>query len=269
MTDHLTAISAKAVYVYDMFSKEVLMERNADAPFLIGSIVKLASACLALESGDLQKKVVVPERLIPEFQRLEAENAWVAALHIGDTLTRMQLLEMMVVNSACDAASILADDVSNGDMNGFVRALNSLAKRIGMTTTTFSSPHGVYEDAGHLPLSTARDVAKLTERAMSEPILRELLRKDHCVQPLTGEVLYNTNRMLRHDSPYYRDYVIGGKTGSTDAAGQCITIQCKRRERAIAAVVLGSPYKVGQLQPPQIYGELCAYLDKEFGAEKE
>ena len=52
--------------------------------------------------------------------------------------------------------------------------------------------------------------------------------------------LANTNKLI-----YYYDGATGLKTGSTDAAGYCVSASA-RREDGLIAVVLGSPTSKGQ-----------------------
>ena len=259
-------LNAKAFYIYDLKNKKVLCQKNPDKKLYIGSITKLAAALLVVESGqDLLESIVVPKRLEGEFCHLERENACTVGLKTGDSLTRMQLLELSMIPSACDTISVLADAASAGHIDEFISSMNAYVKQCDIHNTQFSSVHGVYEDTVLEPFSTARDVAILMQTIMAVPLLRKIVSTKCCIHPFTQEILYHTNQMMHQGSQVYRPYVTGGKTGSTDAAGMCLTFIADYDEQQVLVVVLGAPYTIGQKCIAQIYYELVAALDLFLG----
>ena len=115
----------------------------------MASITKVMTAIVALDSGvnlDEPCKITVPD--------LE-EGSQVAGLTSDDTPTLRQLIMMMLVYSANDAAYNIAINVS-GSQQAFVDQMNKKAAEIGMTHTQFQNPHGL-DANGHY--STARDLA--------------------------------------------------------------------------------------------------------------
>lgn len=74
----------------------------------------------------------------------------------------------MLVKSANEAAVVLADYIGGGDVNAFVDIMNDLASKLGCENTHFMNPHGLDMD-GHY--TTARDLAKITQHALTLPVL--------------------------------------------------------------------------------------------------
>ena len=71
-------------------------------------------------------------------------------------MRRIDLLYGLLVASANDAASVIASDVSGGDLTAFVARMNQRAKELGCTSTSFTCVHGLY-DYGNV--SSAHDLA--------------------------------------------------------------------------------------------------------------
>ena len=70
----------------------------------------------------------------------------------------------MIVQSGNDATVALAEGVG-GSVERFVQLMNTQAKALGMTATTYKNPEGLTE-AGHT--TTARDLSMLATRLMRD-----------------------------------------------------------------------------------------------------
>ena len=147
VTDESKLTEATTAIVTDA-QGNVLWSKNPDQELPMASITKVMTAIVALDSGvnlDEPCKISVPD--------LE-EGSQVAGLTSDDTPTLRQLIMMMLVYSANDAAYNIAINVS-GSQQAFVDQMNKKASEIGMTHTQFQNPHGLDAD-GHY--STARDL---------------------------------------------------------------------------------------------------------------
>ena len=154
-----TATETEAVYLFNADTGKTLLTQNADQPRYVASLTKMMTALLLLESGkDLNGEVTVPTALTQEFRDIQNANGTTMGLRIGETVRRIDLLYGLLVASANDAASVIASDVSGGDLTAFVAQMNARAKELGCTDTTFSCVHGLY-DYGNV--STAEDLAKI------------------------------------------------------------------------------------------------------------
>lgn len=84
----------------------------------------------------------------------------------------------------------------------FVKEMNELARKIGMTQTTFANPHGL---ANKYNKSTAFDLAKLCIESMKNPKFRKIVssKMHFCTikeqDGWTRDTFWeNTNRLLYH-----------------------------------------------------------------------
>ena len=153
------AYPQESIYLFDADTGEALVEQNPDLPRCVASLTKMMTALLLLESGkDLNGEVTVPTDLTQEFKDIQNANGSTMNLRIGETVRRIDLLYGLLVASANDAASVIASDVSGGDLTAFVAQMNARAKELGCTDTTFTCVHGLY-DYGNV--STAEDLAKI------------------------------------------------------------------------------------------------------------
>jgi D-alanyl-D-alanine carboxypeptidase (penicillin-binding protein 5/6) len=140
-----------------------------------------------------------------------------------------------MIQSANDAAMALAIHVG-GTRDGFVNKMNARAKELGMTSTRFTSPHGLPPSTGQDPdLTTARDIAKLARALLSRPgAIRYTSTKTYAIR--SGQFVMRSHNSLLQSFPGCD----GLKTGYFSAAGFSIAATASRGGKRMVAVVLGS-----------------------------
>ena len=154
-----TASDTESVYLFNLDTGKPILRQNSDQQRYIASLTKMMTALLFLESGkDMNAEITIPTSLTQEFKDIQNANGSTMNLRIGETVRRIDLLYGLLVASANDAASVIASDVSGGDLTAFVAQMNARAKELGCTDTTFTCVHGLY-DYGNV--STAEDLAKI------------------------------------------------------------------------------------------------------------
>ena len=207
---------------------QVLYERNADARVPMASITKATALLIwaeMLESGELS----LDEKVKASAAAGSAEGS-VIWLEAGEEMTVAELLEAVIISSANDACIALAEHTAGSEAQ-FVKLMNKRARELGMKNTHYTGCVG-FDAKGHY--STARDIAVVTAELMKHEVLRGwfLTWLDYL---RGGETqLVNTNKLVR-----YYDGIVGGKTGTTDGAGCCLTVCAQRGELRLVAVELG------------------------------
>ena len=220
---------ARAVYVANATTGEVLAARNADDPVPIASITKLMTAIVALHHLRVDQTV----RVSRGAARVGEESV---PLRPGQEISVLDLLKAALIQSANDAADALADAAAGGDRALFVVWMNAEAQALGLRDTHFVRPDGL-DAPGHL--SSARDVYALARAAMRLPVVRRLVR-ERADTIEDGAYTVRTWNDLLGVFPG----LIGIKTGHTDDAGWCEVGAARRPGFTIYAVVLGSPTRV-------------------------
>ena len=249
-----TASDTESVYLFNLDTGKPILRQNSDQQRYIASLTKMMTALLFLESGkDMNAEITIPTSLTQEFK--DIQNG------IGETVRRIDLLYGLLVASANDAASVIASDVSGGDLTAFVAQMNARAKELGCTDTTFSCVHGLY-DYGNV--STAEDLAKIAAACYANETYMQAANTLTYTLPATNlhqneRTIKSTNLMLDPEYAYHRDYVRGMKTGFTTLAGRCFVTFAQQDGHTYGLVVLGSDMD-------NIYRECAEILDWAFSS---
>lgn len=220
-------ISASAALVLDLKSGSTLFEKGASARYAPASTTKLLTALVVRQHFPLDQVITVPSYLW--------SNTGTLGLVTGREYTVHDLLKAMLITSANDVAQLFAVSYPGGD-DAFVAAMNRLAQDSGLSDSMFSNPAGF--DIGD-QYSTARDLAKLSKLVFEDQVLKEILGTKKAmiadVSSLHPAELVSTHKLLLVD-----DSVLGGKTGTTERAGEVLITMYQKNERPIVIVVLGS-----------------------------
>ena len=257
-----TVNEGESIYLFNADIDKPILEQNADQQRYIASLTKMMTALLFLESGkDMNAEITIPASLTQEFKDIQNANGSTMNLRIGETVRRIDLLYGLLVASANDAASVIASDVSGGDLTAFVAQMNARAKELGCTDTTFSCVHGLY-DYGNV--STAEDLAKIAAACYANETYMQAANTLTYTLPATNlhqneRSIKSTNLMLDPEYAYHRDYVRGMKTGFTTLAGRCFVTFAQQDGHTYGLVVLGSDMD-------NIYRECAEILDWAFSS---
>ena len=201
------AYPQESIYLFDADTGETLVEQNPDLPRCVASLTKMMTALLVLESGtDLNASITIPDSLTPELQSIRANRGHTIGLQAGETVRRIDMMYAMLLPSANDAASVLANDTS-GSLAAFAAQMNVRASQLGCTATHFTCPHGLYDGGNY---STARDMAKIALACYANPTYRQIADTASYRLPATelhpARTITTTNKLLQPASGYYRSY---------------------------------------------------------------
>jgi D-alanyl-D-alanine carboxypeptidase (penicillin-binding protein 5/6) len=173
----------------------------------------------------------------PTFTMTAADHAaWIRAVEAGDSslevvagerLTERQLLEGLMIPSACNIADYLAV-WDAGSIAAFVRKMNAMAAALGLAHTHYADASGL----SPYSRSTAIDQAVLGAYAMSVPGMVSIV--DHAV------VEFPTGPVGGYNPAIGQDGVIGLKSGFTDAAQICLVTAARRSVGGHSVLVVSS-----------------------------
>lgn len=234
-------ISADAAILIDSSSEKVLYSKNENQKMYPASTTKILTAILTIENCNLNDVVTVPYEAISSI----TSGYSVAALQTGEQLTVEQLLQVMLVHSANDAANVLAFHVS-GSIENFASLMNNKVSELGLTNTHFTNPSGMHDENHY---TTAHDLAIIMKYCMKNDTFRSLSSLKYCTIPATNKydvrVFNTTNELLIYDnrdvsSNYYYKYAIAGKTGYTTQAKNCLVSVAKKENLELICVVLSA-----------------------------
>ena len=257
-----TASDTESVYLFNLDTGKPILRQNSEQQRYIASLTKMMTALLFLESGkDMNAEITIPTSLTQEFKDIQNANGSTMKLRIGETVRRIDLLYGLLVASANDAASVIASDISGGDLTAFVAKMNARAKELGCMDTAFTCVHGLY-DYGNV--STAEDLAKIAAACYANETYMQAANTLTYTLSATNlhqneRTIKSTNLMLDPEYAYHRDYVRGMKTGFTTLAGRCFVTFAQQDGHTYGLVVLGSDMN-------NIYRECAEILDWAFSS---
>ena len=234
-------ISAKAAILVQEGTGRIMYEKNADKKMYPASTTKVMTAMLAIEKLDPAGSLTASE-LAVQIDR-DGSNMGILA---GEVLTVEQLLYGLLLDSANDAANVLAEGVA-GSIPAFVELMNQRAAELGMQNTQYQNAHG-YHHSDHY--TTAGDMAKLCQKAMENDLFRKIVSTPQYEIPPTNR--YKETRYLSSGNAlinpmrghaYLYNGAKGIKTGHTSDAGYCLTSYAQRKGLGYICVVLNSKYE--------------------------
>ena len=238
--EHLTKteVRAKAAFVYDIQSQEVLYEKNADKPLPLASITKLMTSMLSYE--------LLEESTISTINEKALRQSGSVGFSDGETISLRNLNQLALISSSNDAAYALAagvgEKLGNEDPAAqFVAGMNIRAREIGLDSLEFKNPTG-------LDISTTEPGAMGSAKDTS--LLLSFILKNY--PGLLESTTQNVARVYSEDGNYHDventnnalyaiPNLLASKTGYTDLAGGNLTVAFDAGfNRPIIITVLGS-----------------------------
>lgn len=231
--ENIDMSSAEAAILCDVNNSDVLYSKNAHERLNPASLTKIMTAIVALKYGSYDQVLTATDAVT-----ISESGAQLCGLKPGDTMTLNQALHVLLLYSANDAAMLIAENIG-GSVDQFVEMMNEEARALGATNTHFANPHGLTDEEHY---TTAYDLYLIFNEAIKYDKFLEI------IQMSSYETTYNdkngdakqlsvksTNRFLTGDSKAPENVtVIGGKTGTTAAAGHCLIL--------LARDFAGAPY---------------------------
>lgn len=234
-------ISAEAAILIDSSTGKVFYGKNENQKMYPASTTKIMTAILTLENANLNDVVTVPYDAI----RTIPAGYSIAALQTDEQLTVNQLLQVMMVYSANDAANVLAFHIS-GSLENFANLMNQKVSELGLNDTHFTNPSGMHDENHY---TTAHDIAIIMQYCMEDNTFRNLAGLKSCIIPATNkyqERTFNTTNNLLINSQTninnnsYYEYAIAGKTGFTSQAKNCLVSVANKDDLELICVVLAA-----------------------------
>ncbi|MBR2403767.1 MAG: D-alanyl-D-alanine carboxypeptidase [Lachnospiraceae bacterium] len=217
--------------LFDVMNSEVLYSSHAHEQMSPASLTKVLMALVALKNATPDTVLTASEQIF-----INEQGAQLCGLKPGDTMTLNQALYIALLHSANDAALLIAQNIG-GSEEGFVEMMNQEAQRLGATNSNFVNPHGLTDSNQY---TTAYDLYLIFNEAIKYEKFVEI------IQTPTYETIYydrngkevpisvrNTNKYINSDVKAPENVkIIGGKTGTTNAAGHCLMVLAKDKNGA-------------------------------------
>lgn len=226
-------------YLENLDEGTVFFEKDSEKKTPAAGFVKVLAAIVAIEKwGNLDGEIKLTEQNLNIF---EYEYGMTTAVYeAGETVSKRELFDCLVVYSANDALSVIAYEVS-GSLEAFIAEIQALVKKIGCTSTVIKNIHGFDEEGQY---TTAQDVAKIIKYAIQYPAFNEAFSMSEVTlkeTDLNDERVYKSSNKMKNAAiaDYYHSSVTGGKQTSTELAGECIAVISNADGYSYLTVVMG------------------------------
>ncbi|MEU1706422.1 D-alanyl-D-alanine carboxypeptidase [Streptomyces sp. NPDC005706] len=199
-------------------------------PVPIASVAKVMTAYIILRDHPLKSGADGPKIKIDQAAQDQSKAGQESTVDVtaGDSISQREALESILIASANNVARLLARwDV--GSEKEFVAKMNSTAKGLGMSNTTYTDPSGLTNST----VSTAVDQVKLAKAAMEEPAFREVAAM-MSYDDYKGVNHSNWNHLVGHNN------VVGIKTGTTTSALGNLVFAAKQEVGGETRTVVGA-----------------------------
>ena len=229
-------LKSEAAILFEVSTGNILYSKNATQKLYPASTTKILTAIIAIESCELDDVATVSKNAIALVPSGYSNGGLVP----GEELTIKDLLYALMLNSANEAANVLAEHIS-GTIDKFSILMNQKADEIGCTNSNFLNTNGMHNDNHY---TTALDLAIIANYCMKNDTFREIVSTQTYTLPNTNKysgtprIMKNTNQLINTSSKYYLEEATGIKTGYTSQAGNCLVSSAKRNNIELIAVTL-------------------------------
>ena len=202
-------------------TNEIVAGYNESSPMFPASLTKIMALIVAVENiQNMSDRITITADMV---YPMAEQDAVLAGFQPEDTPTVEDALYGMVLCSGADATLAIAEYVS-GSEEEFVKLMNKKAEEMGLKRTHFTNAVGLH-NKGHY--STAEDMALILNYALQDKTCRKIISTYEYIVPPTEQNPEGYNFESTFFSRMYGDevpdvLVMGGKTGFTDEAGNCI-----------------------------------------------
>ncbi|HKE20483.1 MAG TPA: serine hydrolase [Kofleriaceae bacterium] len=244
---NIRSVSALAV---DMDTGNIVYGKNPDAVRAIASTGKIYVALVARRRGiDLEG---ITEITMDDVRFARGGSR--THLSVGQRFRNHDLLRAMLIASDNRAVTAVGRAVGLGPEE-LVRAMNDLARDLGLQHTRFVDPTGLNGN-----WSSARDMAAALTAALRDPVLAEVLTTRFASIHNVSEGRVRTINYANTNHVLYRNglHVLGGKTGYTREAGYCLVTGVEMNGRRLAFVFLGGD---GELTRFADFNRLAGWME--------
>ncbi len=239
-TDKVDSNLAESAGVFNVDTKEVLYSQNLFEKLYPASTTKILTAYIIIKYGNLDDKVTVSSEAVSNLA-----GSSLCGVQAGDQLTVRDLLYGLMLVSGNDAANVLAEYYS-GSVEKFAKVMNKEAKALGATKSHFVNANGLPDEKHY---TSVYDMYLIFQEAIKLQNFVDIIKTDFIdvsYADANGNTVSktwtNTNQYLKGETQSPDGItVIGGKTGTTNAAGYCLVLysQNKKGQDIISIVYKG------------------------------
>lgn len=222
-----TACAATSSIIIDAENGEILSSKAPDTLRYPASLTKVMTLYITFDA--LNKGIIKMNDDLKVSRHAANMAPSRLGLRPGQKIKVKTCIEALIVKSANDCASVLAENLGYTEAN-FAKTMTKVAHELGMKNTTFKNANGLPNKAQK---TTARDMALLAAAMYHHfPQYYKLFSLKKFTY--NGKTIYTHNNILKTFAG-----ADGMKTGFTNAAGYNIITSAQRDGKRVIAVTMG------------------------------
>ncbi|CDF20932.1 putative uncharacterized protein [Clostridium sp. CAG:609] len=204
-------INAKNAILYNVSDNEILYEKSADEKVSIASLTKIMTSIVAIEKiDDLNEYITITSK---DFEGTNGYSK--AGFKINDKVTYLDLLYGIILPSGADAVNAVVNNTYGYDE--FINKMNELAKKLNLTSTSFSNPIGKDSLTNY---STAKDLSILLKYALKNETFKTIFTTKRYTT--TNNIELKSTILRYANNKMDVNKIAGAKSGFTKDAGRCL-----------------------------------------------
>lgn len=244
--------------LFDLNDKKLLYSWQSHERLYPASTTKIMTALVALENGNPDDIVTISRTAAAASFPSDAQ---VCGLREGEQWSLDSLLNALLLYSGNDAATAIAEHIA-GSEEKFVNMMNDRAKELMANNTHFMNPHGLHDENHY---TTAYDLYLIFNECIKNEHFVEIITQDSYTAVFTnpdgsqGQTIFEPTNYYAKGIVEEPDNVtiIGGKTGTTGEAGNClILLENDSEGDPYISIVMGAPDK------STLYEDMTSLIEK-------
>lgn len=238
-------LGCESAMLIEVNTGTVLYEKNIHEQLYPASVTKMLTALIAMEECDLDEMVTYSSEAVGSIDWRQDANLGIKA---GDVITMEQSLYGLLVGSANEVAYAIAEHICGpGNVEAFAEKMNKRAEELGCVDSHFVTPNGIH-DKDHY--TSAHDLALIAQAFYSDELLSKMASTTKYqvpqspTQPRDDMIVYAKSK-LHPGKEYGYEYLVGTKTGYTEAARQTLVSCAEKNGMRLVCVIMKeeAPYQ--------------------------
>lgn len=235
-------VSASSAILMEAETGVILYEKNIHAKEYPASTTKILTTLIAAETCSMDEMVT--------FSYKATHDIDPGSNHIGmdadEQLPMEDCLKAILIRSANEVSFAVAEHIAQSSWENFAPIMNERAKELGCLNSNFVNPNGLPNEKH---VTTAYDLAMIGRAFFDNELLCKMtLTKQLHLYPSENqpdEIWENNQMSLLPGKEYAYEYIVGCKTGYTNAARSCLVSCAEKDGLKLICVVLKdeAPYQ--------------------------
>lgn len=239
-SDAVTDEVVEAMGVFLPTDGTISYQKNIYKKMYPASTTKILTAYLAITQANPDDTVTISEHAADQ-----ASDSSVCGMRAGDRIKLSDLLYGLMLKSGNDAAVAIAEHIS-GSEEAFAELMNETARSFGATNSHFVNANGLHDEDHY---TCVYDLYLIFAHAIEEDFFMQLIQTTSYTVYYTdasgtqaSQTWTNTNKYLNGEVTQPDGItVLGGKTGTTNAAGYCLVLLSNNdKKEPVISVILKS-----------------------------